>query len=342
MTTRERIETALEGGTPDITPYSVYPFFIDDLSDDRWQRLLGMGLGLCESVVTWSEAAEGVEHEGIDEVRDGHRYQIHRMRTPAGTVEMLRVDGWTTEHFVKEPEDYKVFQWIAENTEITPRFDVYDAQEAKTGEWGPVMHMLGRTPPMIVNVDYAGTEKFCLDYALEVPEMFELIDAMNKRFYEKVEIVAKGPGRHVRLLENLTADMLGPAWYESQLMPIYERTCRILEPAGKRLMAHYDGRLSCIKDQIARTPIHCIESLTEAPEGDMSYDECRKAWPDKAFWANISVECYHLAPEKLALAVIAKRERAGKRGFAFEISEDLQTNWEESIPVVLRALEELG
>jgi EAL domain-containing protein (putative c-di-GMP-specific phosphodiesterase class I) len=85
-----------------------------------------------------------------------------------------------------------------------------------------------------------------------------------------------------------------------------------------------------------------IESLTEPPEGNMTYDECRSAWPDKGFWGNINVELYGLPLEQLAESVIAKRERAGKRALAFEISEDVPANWRESVPVVLETLEKLG
>jgi len=41
-------------------------------------------------------------------------------------------------------------------------------------------------------------------------------------------------------------------------------------------------------------------------------------------------------------AVAAKRERAGKKVLAFEISEDVPENWRESVPVVLQTLQELG
>jgi hypothetical protein len=74
----------------------------------------------------------------------------------------------------------------------------------------------------------------------------------------------------------------------------------------------------------------------------MTYDECRAAWPDKVFWGNINVGLFGLPPERLAEEVVAKRERAGKRGVAFEISEDLPANWPESIPVVLEALAQVG
>jgi hypothetical protein len=73
----------------------------------------------------------------------------------------------------------------------------------------------------------------------------------------------------------------------------------------------------------------------------MTYDECRSAWPDKAFWGNINVDLYYRPEDELRDAVVAMRERVGKRAFAFEISEDLPRNWRESIPVVLEALEAL-
>ena len=82
-------------------------------------------------------------------------------------------------------------------------------------------------------------------------------------------------------------------------------------------------------------------ALTEPVEGDMTYDQCRAAWPNLVFWANINVGLYDQPPEILRQAVIDRRRRAGKRGFAFEISEDLPKNWKESIPIVLDAMDEL-
>ncbi|MEI6083723.1 MAG: hypothetical protein WCS70_05420, partial [Verrucomicrobiota bacterium] len=199
-----------------------------------------------------------------------------------------------------------------------------------------------RTPAMIINVDLAGTEQFCLDLAQETPELFELYHARVKLFLEEVKAEAAGPGHFVKLIENLTISMLGPKWYRALLMPVYEQAFPILHAAGKRVFVHYDGALKVIADQIAGAPFDGIESLTEPPEGDLLYDECRALWPDKTFWAHINVNCYGLPPEQLMEAVIAKRQRAGKRGLAFEVSEDLPANWQQSIPVVLRALELAG
>jgi hypothetical protein len=135
---------------------------------------------------------------------------------------------------------------------------------------------------------------------------------------------------------------IGPKRYDELLVSFYEECAPTFEKHGKSVMVHYDGALSVISDNIAQAPIHMIESLTEPPEGDMTYDQCRSAWPDKIFWGNINVGLYYKSEEELRKEVIAKRERAGKKAFAFEISGDLPRNWEQSIPIVLDTLEKIG
>jgi EAL domain-containing protein (putative c-di-GMP-specific phosphodiesterase class I) len=74
----------------------------------------------------------------------------------------------------------------------------------------------------------------------------------------------------------------------------------------------------------------------------MTYAQCRAAWPDKLFWANIGVSDYQLPPAQLkarVLELVAQATRDGAK-LAFEVSEDLPANWRESIPVVMEALKE--
>jgi hypothetical protein len=195
---------------------------------------------------------------------------------------------------------------------------------------------------MSINVDWAGTQQFCLDVALELDELMALYEAEKKLFLEETRLIAEGPGRFVKWFENLTIGMLGPQRYRDLLVSVYDEAVPILDQAGKRVMVHYDGALSVIADDIAEAPFHMVESLTEPPEGDMHYDECRAAWPDKVLWANVNVELYHLPETELRETLVAKRERAGKRAFAFEISEDWPDNWETCVPVMVDALRELG
>lgn len=342
MTTRENLMTALNGGVPDTTPLSFYSWMADDFLTDDWKRLYEAGLGICHHCRVVEEVPHGVTETRKEEVRRSDTYVIEKKKTPEGTIQQVHKNGWCIEHWLKTPQDYRVMTWITKHTELVPCYDVFDQGEAMVGDWGVAVVLASRTPAMSINVDWAGTEQFCMDLAMEVPELFELYDARKALFLQETELVAKGPGRFVKWLENLTISMLGPQRYSDLLVSQYETCVPILEAADKRVMVHYDGALSVIADRIAAAPFHMIESLTEPPEGDMTYDQCRLAWPDKVFWANINVDLYSQPEEVLRQAVIDKRQRAGKQALAFEISEDLPANWRETIPVVLETLKDLG
>lgn len=338
MTTRDNLITALNGGIPEITPLSFYSWMADDFLADEWKRLYDRGLGICHHCEVIKKVEHGVEEVHNEEIRGSDVFRIHKKATPVGSIQQVHQNDWCVEHFLKSSEDYKVMTWITEHTELLPAYEVFEQADQLVGNWGIAVILASRTPMMNINIDGAGTEQFCMDIALDMPELLELFEARKKLFLQETELIARGPGRFVKWLENLTISMLGPERYRDYLMPIYQECVPILEKANKRVMVHYDGALEVISDHIAQAPFHMIESLTEPPEGDMMYDQCRNAWPDKVFWANINVDVYYEPESILRRTVIDKRERAGKRALAFEISEDLPTNWQHTIPIVLDTL----
>lgn len=349
MTTRENLITALNGQTPDKTPLSFYSLMLTRdkpenehlLFTDEWKRLYDMGLGICHHVRVVKEIQHGVK-DRIETSKEGSDTIVrHIKETPVGVIQQSYKNDWHQEYWIKSAADYKVMTWIMENTELVPDYDAFEKGEQLVGDYGLAIVWGSRTPAMMINVDWAGTEQFCMDVALEQPEMLELYEARKKLFVQETELIAKGPGRFVKWLENLTISMLGPQRYSELLVPLYEQCVPVLESADKRVMVHYDGALNVIKDQIAAAPFHIVESLTEAPEGDMTYEECRRAWPNKTFWANINVDLYAKPEDVLRQAVVDKRNRAGKQAFAFEISEDMPVNYAESVPVVLQTLQEM-
>ncbi len=341
MTTRENLTTALEGKTPDKTPLSFYSWMAEDFLADEWRRLYDLGLGICHHCAVVEEKVEGVTETVTEETRHDGLYRIERKETPVGTLQQVHRNGWQIEYWIKTPADYRVMTWITEHTELVPRYEVFQQGEQDVGDWGVAVILASRTPAMQINVDLAGTEQFCLDVAMEVPELFDLYTARKRLFLQETELIARGPGRYVKWLENLTISMLGPRRYNDLLVPVYDEAVPIMEQGGKRVMVHYDGALQVIANQIACAPFHMVESLTEPPEGNMLYDACRATWPDKVFWANINVDLFYGPTAALRQAVMDKRRRAGKRAFAFEISEDLPANWRETVPVVLETLNEL-
>ncbi len=343
-TPRERLTTALENGTPDVTPYSIYSWMMNRESEQdkpAWRAVLDQGLALCHHCHTVRHLEHGVTGS-VREERDGADvYTIHTRECPAGTLQMVRRNGWHHEDWIKSPADYDIRRWMIEHTELVTCYEQFDEADAFCGEQGVPVVCGSRTPLMSINIDWAGTERFCEDVALEVPELFALYEAQKRLFIEESRLIAAGPGRFVKWFENLTINMIGPRRYRELLVNVYQETVPMLAASGKRVMVHYDGELRCIADAIASAPFHMIESVTEPPEGDLHYEACRALWPDKVIWGNLNVDLYDLPEEQLRAAVADKVSRAGRQGFALEISEDLQHNWERTVPVVLETLEDL-
>ena len=75
----------------------------------------------------------------------------------------------------------------------------------------------------------------------------------------------------------------------------------------------------------------------------MTLGQARAAWPEKLLWSNINVSTWELPPERLRREILQRVADGSDGGarLAFEISEDLPANWEQSVPVVLEALREI-
>jgi hypothetical protein len=352
VTAREDLVTALSGGIPERTPLSVLDWFFAESRYclDEWHPLFDRGLGLVVQCQTVRLVEHGVKLTLEHKVEGDRCYTIRRKETPVGAIQCVIVNparaprqmAWPYEHWVKGPKDYRILQWIVENTEVLPQYGEFARAEERAGERGIVVLLGGRSPAMAIQIDYAGGERFALDAASGTDELFELYEAEKGLFLAVNREIAAGPGTFVTWCEQLTIDLLGPRRYAGWLMPVYDEAVRVHTLAGKRVLVQYDGRLKAVAGQIARAPFHVVEMLTEPPEGDMALDECRAAWPNKVLWANLNAGLYGLPPAELRQAIIALRERAGKRAVAFAIAEDIPENWQESVPVVLQMLQELG
>lgn len=344
-TTRQRMSTVFDGGTPDITPFYAYNWFANDMLRNGGEPLFKQGLGIKEHAYTIDYVEHGVETSTEERKVGADTYETTIKQTPVGRISQTRKNGWHHEDWIKEPEDYLTLKWIVDHCELIPRNELFEECEERIGDRGLTV-VLGthihssRSPLMSINIDWAGTEQFCMDMGEALEELLALHESKMHRFEEEMHLIAKGPGKYVKLFENLSIDMLGPARYRSYLVDAYKRAVEILEPAGKRLMVHYDGHLAAIRDDITAAPIHMVESLSEAPEGDLTYEQCRAAWPDKALLCHINLDLYKKTPEAMREAVLDKLARLGKRGVAFSISEATPENWQTMVPVILDALEE--
>ena len=343
MTNRERLIAALEGERPDIIPLTINEQFVQENPSTEWEKLYKMGLCMIPYLSTVQEYTSNVEYLKKTEMWKGQLAERHIIKTPAGEISQVLLNGWVQEFYLKTPEDYRVMEYIIRNTQMELSPQSFIDTEKELGDNGITLIGMGRTPMQTIMIDYVGLEEFAFHLADGFPELFSLQEALMDRLMERCRLIAKGPGRYVSLLENLTSECWGPERFAQYHMPVYEKIIPILHSGEKKVYAHCDGNLNCLARLLNQTGIDGIESITPPPEGDMTYEEARKAMPGKMFWANINVSNYSLPSVELRKKVIEFMHQASPdgRNLAFEISEDCPPNWSESIPIVLETLAEL-
>lgn len=343
LSVRERIELFWAGERPDKIPYTIYQNeWRHTANDPAWISMYKKGLGVTWHLPTVQEIRHEVEVRVEENWMDGKRHLRRVLKTPIGEISETFIDDWQQKFLLETAQDYAVMTWIVNHTELRPCFEEFLQKSDEIGPYGIPLISMGRTPNQSILVDLVGLENYAYHLSDLKDEIEILYQALLEKFRKKAQIIAEGPGRFVSVLENFTADTLGPARFRKVLLPVYQEVFPMLQQAGKIVGVHYDGQLSAVKHLIAQAPIDLIESLTPPPEGDMTLAECRQVWPEKLFWSNINVACYSWPPDQLKKEVLDRVQQAapdGKR-LAFEVSEQYPDNWKISIPVVLDALEE--
>ena len=345
MNIRERIEAFWAGERPDMIPYTIYSWEYDasgSRDDPAWHAMFAEGLGVTNFLPVATYKTPGLE-ERTDEYREGGvTLRRHTLSTPAGEVYQEFRDGWHHKYFIETPEDYRVMTWIAAHTVTEQAYDSFNYEVRSAPAHMIIMPRTPRTPLQEILVDLVGLENFGLHLFEHRDDLAALYEALLGKFRRSIEIAAEGPGRYVEVLENFTAETLGPKRYEEFLLPVYEECFGMLHEAGKIVGTHFDGKTASCGDVIARSPIDLIESLTPPPEGDQTLAECRAAWPKKLFWSNLNVGLYQLPPKRMRRIILERVVQGAPDGrrLAFEVSEHLPVNWRESMPVVLETLKE--
>lgn len=343
LTIRERLELFWAGERPDRIPYTIYQNeWRHTASDPAWLPMFHEGLGVTWHLPTVKEICPETEFLSEEQVVEGKKFVRRTIKTPVGEIYETFLDDWQQKFFLETDRDYEVMIWIVNHTELKPCYEEFNQRSEEIGLYGVPLIAMGRTPNQSILVDLVGLENYAYHLVDLQDEMEALYQALLTKFRKKAELIAEGPGRFVSVLENFTADTLGPGRFRKVLLPVYREIFPMLQSAGKIVGTHYDGQLSAVQHLVAQSPMDVIESLTPPPEGDMTLAECRKVWPEKLFWSNINVSCYMLPANQLRQEVLERVEQAAPDGrrLAFEVSEQYPENWKASIPVVLEALKE--
>ncbi len=339
VTLRQRFISALAGEFIDWPIYAAYDWFIRNRQEVDWNPLLSEGLGIIgHAEFLQIDRPHAQITETTSQTERGIRRDVY-WETDVGELHEWFLGEWRQEYLIKTPDDYRIMLRALDGRRASMAPEMYRQVDNWIGERGVTLGVLSRTPLQEVQIDLAGLARFSLDLADECPALMELLELMTSQFLEGIKLACDGPQTYIKLWENLSIETMGPACYRRFLVPLYHRIFDILNPAGKRLVVHYDGKLRIIANQIAELDFDGIDSFTQPPEGDMSVAEARAYWPGKFLWVQPNLGWYAL-PEEQFLARVAQAVRdAGPRRYCLMISEEVPPDWPRTIPALLRALE---
>lgn len=256
---RANLMAALEGEFPEYIPFTVNEeFCTSDVA--VWEELYSAGLCRVNYTSDIQQHGHGeVERTQSHEHQNGYSVERTTLRTPVGSITQLALDGWVQEYYLKEARDYRVLEYIVRQQQLALVPEAFTTVDEALGARGITLIGAGRSPMQSILVDYAGLENFSYHLSEEVPELFALAEALDAQLIERCRLIARGPGRYVSLLENLTAEIWGAARFARFHLPVYERVLPILHAGGKKVFVHYDGKLACLAPLVGKTALDGVE-----------------------------------------------------------------------------------
>jgi hypothetical protein len=209
------------------------------------------------------------------------------------------VTPWVMHRMIGGPEDYPVVKFIVEHTEYLPDYFPIEQAMDWLGEDGVVMEHLPHSPMQMLMIDYVGSDsgRFFYHYA-DYPDLVEeLYRALVKSRLPLHDIAAKSPAPITLCGDNVDGFLVTPKLFEKYFMPVYDQQAQVLHAQGKLMAVHMDGRLSNLKNLIARTSVDIVEALHPPPMGNLPVSQALAAWPEKAIWLGFPGGIYEQGPK---------------------------------------------
>jgi len=290
-----------------------------------------MGLGLICRLPAHCELSPNVQVSSRAYRQAGQARTRRTIHTPVGDIWQTTTPDisdygsseWIVEHYIKEPDDYRVMEYAVRDPVYVDNYDAIRESTRRIGGDGLVLVRLAKAPLQEMIYRMMGIERFSIDYH----ERRDLVDSLHavmlERYRELYELAAGAPVDIIQLADNTTSDVIGRERFRQYLMPVYEDLSACLAGTGKKLAVHMDGRIASLADEVAEARFDIVEALTPAPMGDFSVAEARRCWPDKALWLNYTSSMHVAGESEIRAHTRELVEQAGtKRGFAIGVTED--------------------
>jgi len=209
-------------------------------------------------------------------------------KTPLGTLTAGYVysplgDTWfLREHPVKTVEDFKILEFIAEDTILSPDFKPYLQEREKYPDafFLPLVTPFTKTAFQSMIEFWVGTEELCW-FEADQPEVVKsAVEVMRRTSVEGARISASSPAEAFISWEDTSTTNISPTWYERYILPEINEWCDILHENNKLYIQHTCGHLRHLLPLIGGSKIDGVESISEAPTGNIGIVEISNILPE--------------------------------------------------------------
>jgi len=239
----------------------------------EWHKQLGAGFYLQGhfSFRPNFDFEEKIWHEG------NRRYR--KIVTPKGALQecwKYIPDSYTeapVEHLVKSENDLAALRFVYENTNWEPDYDFSYQRLEQIGDQGILLCYLPKSPFMHLVALEAGIMAVTFSEMNAPDEFAETLSVMKICFDKAAQIAVESPAEALMIPENLSAEMVGPRYFEKYMRAYQEEWIGKIRDIGKYSFIHMDGTLKGLLREEASTGVSVIEAMTPAPVGDLAIED---------------------------------------------------------------------
>jgi len=346
MTPRERFLTALAGGMPDRVSMIIWNNKL--LGGRHDEMIFSMGACLIVKSCVWKMTLEGVDVEiREEEIQGSGTRQITHNKTAAGdlsvTERILPGTVWIEKYPFKDSDDYEALEALISARTYQPDYETFLKDDTFKGVQSIARPMSIRSPMQEIIYEFMGLENFSIEFAENRDRVLHLKKTLKRDWEKRVQMTAESPAKYAVIDGNTEYSVIGAQRYKQYFYPRIQEGCDILHEHGLLAGAHLDGNNRSLAPMVAETSLDFIESFTPAPETDLSIQEARAFWPDKALQIHFPSSVHLDGKEGIEkVAVDYLKQASPGNGFVMGISEDLPNRGVETMVPFFRFFHEHG
>ncbi|MFC1712409.1 uroporphyrinogen decarboxylase family protein [Candidatus Poribacteria bacterium] len=196
---------------------------------------------------------------------------------PVGPIHLSRI----VERSIKTVSDYKVIQYIYENTEHQLQDNGIRQYIDYIGDGGVAMAIGSGTPIMRLILDYAGIERVVYDLQDHPKQVESLLEVMNQRFLEWYQAAASSYAQVIMCSDDADTRLISPKMFERYEATVLKKCAEICHRQGKVLIVHMCGHVRGFLHLIRDTDIDALDCLCPPSTGNTTMKMARDVWEDK-------------------------------------------------------------